>query len=149
MGKDEGVKELFCQLTKSGLAPASQEYADTLKAFHPNQIVRVKVYGTRKERSVQQNKWVHNMFRHVASNTSDPEWSDEFKVKFQVKMIMKFFEDTVTVIGKQVYFQMRSFAFDRMEVPEANRIFNDVLLICAQKIDVDPSVLEAQAKEAE
>ena len=139
--------DIYCQIKDGKLIPASREYADELKAYQHNQIVRCKITGTRKQRSVQQNAWVHAMFRYVAANTDDPEWNTPEAVKYMVKRVMNFF-DYVGIEREQVFFKLRSFAFDRMEHNEANIRYEDCKNICAKKLGVDPEILEAEAKKA-
>lgn len=139
--------EIFAQLNEFGdIKPASKEYAEELRSYKPNQMLRIQVYGTRKQRSVLQNRWVHAMFRIVAGSAKDPEWDTPEKVKRKVKMAMNFFKDDVIVHGNKVYFELRSFAFDKMDHNEANVRYEDAKNICAKKLGVDPKVLEAQAQ---
>lgn len=142
------MKEIYAQITNHGnsMSPYSTEYRDILKSFKTNQVVRVQIYGTRKKRSVDQNKWVHAMFRVVAANTEDPDWDTPEKVKRNVKMSMKFFKDDVIVHNNKVYFELRSFAFDKMEQDEANTVYNHAKSICALKIKVSEDIIEANAK---
>ena len=128
------------------LSVLSQEGIDKLKVFQPNQILRAKIVGHKKPRSVRQNNWLHAMFKMVADNSNDPEWSTVDKVKRRVKMMMGFFAERFVVEGK-VYFELRSFAFSELEQDEATEWFNQARDICATKLGVDPAVLEAQAKE--
>ena len=141
------MKQAFLQFDGKALSPVSQENLDVLKSYKVNQILRCEIYGTRKQRSVQQNKWAHAMFRIVASNTDDPEWNTPEKVKRNVKMAMKFFKDEVVVHNNKVYFELRSFAFDEMEHQEANIRYEDAKLICAKKLGVDPQTLESEAQQ--
>ena len=129
------------------MRPASREYADELKAYKQNQFVRCKITGTKKARSVRQNAWLHAIFRYVADNTDDPNWNTPENVKYMVKRTMNFF-DYVGIEREQVFFKLRSFAFDRMDAQEANVRYNDALLICSKKLGVDSEILEAKAKEA-
>jgi len=139
--------EIFCQKQNGNLIPTSKEYAEELKAYRDNQILRCVISGSRKARSVQQNKWVHAIFRIVASNTEDPDWDTPEKVKRNVKMKMKFFKDEVVVHGNKVYFELRSFAFDKMEHKEANVRYEDAKNICAKFLGVDPQTLESEAQQ--
>jgi len=139
--------EIYCQKNGDSLTPASREYAEELKAYRDNQILRCVISGSRKARSVQQNKWVHAIFRIVASNTEDPDWDTPEKVKRNVKMKMKFFKDEVVVHGNKVYFELRSFAFDKMEHNEANVRYEDAKNICAKFLGVDPQTLESEAQQ--
>ena len=139
--------EIFAQPDENyRLIPASREYLLELRSYKPRQMLRLKIWGTRKERSVQQNKWLHAMFRVVASTADDDEWDTPEKVKRKVKMAMHFFKEEVTVMGNKVYFELRSFSFDKMEHNEANVRYEDAKNICAKKLGIDPEVLEAEAK---
>ena len=128
------------------LSVTCQEDMEKLKAYSPNQILRAKLTGHRKPRSVQQNRWLHNMFRIVADNTEDHQWNDPKKVKRKIKMMLHFFDERF-VVGDKIYFELRSFAFSELEQDEANEVFNQAKEVCAQKLGVEPEILEAQAKE--
>ncbi len=142
------MKTVYLQMSKDyTLAAASIEERENLKAFLPNQILKAKLTGTLKARSVEQNKWVHAMFRFVAHNTDDHEWDTPEKVKRNVKMALKFFKDEVIVQGNKVFFELRSFRFDEMEQPEANMVYDQCKHICAAKLKVAPEVLEANAEK--
>lgn len=141
------MKEIYAQLTdKYELKPVSEEYLEDLKTFTPNQIVKLKVSGTRKQRSVLQNRWLHAIFKTVADNTSDPEWNTTEIVKRNVKMTMKFFKDEIIVHNNKVWFELRSFAFDKMDHNEANRVYDEAKEICAKKLGVNPEDLEMEIK---
>ena len=140
--------KIALQIQQDGsLNPFSQEDLEKIKVFSVNQIVVGTLHGTRKQRSLMQNKWVHAMFRVVAANSQDPEWDTPEKVKRNVKMAMKFFKDEVVVFKNRVYFELRSFAFDEMEQNEANVRYEEAKNICAKHLGVRPEDLEARAKE--
>lgn len=146
------MKKIYTQKVRNqyvnlAMVPVSKEDEDNLNSFKDNQILKNQTSGTRKARSVLQNKWVHAMFRFVAANTDNTEWNTPEKVKRKVKMAMHFFKPDVTVQGNKVYFELRSFAFDEMDAEEANIRYNEAMLICAKKLGVDPDILEANAKE--
>jgi len=61
--------------TGYALIPYSDEDMEEAKVYKPNQILRAKLKGTRKERSLQQLKWVHVMFRIVADRRPGLEHS--------------------------------------------------------------------------
>ena len=128
------------------LKPASPEDLESLKEFGVNQIVKARLQGHKKPRSVAQNRWLHAMFKIVADNSEDVEWNTPEKVKRMVKMLMHFF-DTRFVVGDKVFFELRSFSFDSLGQDEANRIFNKAKELCAKKLNIDPELLESQAKE--
>jgi hypothetical protein len=141
------MKEIFVQLGDNyNLIPVSEEYKFELKSFKPNQILRAEIYGTTRQRSVLQNKWIHAIFRMVAENQEDTDWNTPEKVKRNVKMAMRFFKNDVIVHNNKVFFELRSFAFDQMEHQEANLVYEEAKLICAKKLGIDPEILEANAK---
>ena len=143
------AKTVYYQMNDHGLPiPYSQEDLDALKSYKPNQIIKGEMSGTRKQRSIEQNSWIHCIFKMGAENSDDPDLDTLDKFKRAVKMAMKFFKDKVEVIDNKVFFELRSFAFDEMEQGEANRVYEQAKLVSAQIMRVDPEVLEARAKKA-
>lgn len=132
---------------RKSLSVMSQEDVEALKAYKPNQILKAKLTGCKRPRSIQQNGWIHTIFGIVAENSKDPDWDTPAKVKRNVKMAMKFFKDDVIVQGNKVYFELDSFAFDKMDQNIADIKYNEAKVICAKKLKVDPETLEARAKE--
>jgi hypothetical protein len=118
---------------------------DALKTFKAYQIVQAKLIGHKRPRSVQQNAWIHAIFQLVADNTEDPNWNTLEKVKYEVKLEMKFFK-SIIVRGHNVYHEFKSFAFDAMDQNEADLRYNEAKQICADKLGVDPEVLEVNAR---
>jgi hypothetical protein len=133
--------------SKNTFRIVSIEDEEKARAYQINQIVRAKITGHKRPRSVLQNKWVHAMFRHVAANTENPDWDTPEKVKRNVKMAMRFFKDEVIVNGNRVFFELRSFAFDEMEQAEANLKYEEAKNICAKFLGVPAHELEARAVE--
>ena len=140
------MQEIYAQRKGDSLHPVSREYLDILRSYPERKMLRIEIYGTRKQRSVEQNAWIHSIFRIVADNSDDPDWDTPEKVKRNVKMAMRFFKDDVVVHNNKVYFELRSFAFDKMEHQEANVRYEEAKLICAKKLGVDPATLEAEAQ---
>lgn len=143
------MEEVYTKIVKNtfvlhGMVPVSQEDADRLKVFDETQILKNKTTGVEKTRSVAQNAWVHAIFRFVANNTDDPEWNTERKVKYRVKLAIKFYEPIFVVAG-QVWFEFGSFRFDKMKQATANKVYSEARLVCADFLGVDPKVLQARA----
>ena len=138
---------IYAQKTPAGLLrPFSPENAEKLNSYKTNQILKLVISGTRKQRSIEQNAWIHCIFKMGSENTDDPDLNTLDKFKRAVKMAMKFFEDTVMVIDNKVFFELRSFAFDQMEQDEANMIYEQAKIVSANIMHVDPEELESQAK---
>ena len=140
------MKEAHIQIKHGMPYPFSEEDKEVFKSFHDNKIIKAKLYGTLKERSVLQNKWIHAIFRYTARDQSNPEWSTPERVKRKVKMAMKFFKDDVVVQDNKVFFELDSFAFDKMEQDRANKVYNDARDICAEFLGVDPETLQVYAE---
>lgn len=140
------MKQVSLQRKGNSLVPFSKEDGNDILSFTENQIITAKLTGSRKQRSLQQNKWIHAMFRLVAMNSDDHEWDTAEKVKRNVKMAMRFFKDDVIVNNNKVYFELRSFAFDKMEHSEANIKYEEAKNICSKHLGCTPEELEAEAK---
>ena len=140
------MKKAVLQRKGKALVPTSKEHLDTIMAFPENEFLNVSIKGHRRPRSVQQNKWIHAIFRQVAYNTDDPEWNTPEKAKRNVKLSMKFFKDDVVVQGNKVFFELRSFAFDQMDQHEADRVYDQAKQICADFLGVSVETLETEAK---
>ena len=141
------MKEIILQVKGKTLIPFSEEDMEILRGYKENQTLRAKLTGVKKLRSVLQNKWIHAIFREVANNTDNVEWDTPEKVKRNVKMAIKFFKDDVTVSGNKVFFELRSFSFDKMEAAEANNIYEQAKNVCADFLGVNPDELEVIAWE--
>ena len=140
------MQEFFGQVKNNSVNPVSPEDLEVVKGYRPNQILRCRVSGVKKPRSVLQNKWIHAIFRTVADNARDEDWNTPEKVKRNVKMAMRFFKDDVVVHNNKVFFELRSFAFDRMDHREANVKYEEAKNVCAKYLGVDPSELESEAQ---
>lgn len=140
------MKKMTAQRKGKTLIPFSREDLVILKKYKENQPIGLELRGIQDPRSVEQNKAVHAVFRRVASSTDDPDWDTPEKVKRMVKLAMKFFKDDVVVSGNKVFFELRSFAFDKMTHQEANLKFTEALAICAGKLGITIEELEAEIK---
>ncbi len=143
--------EIYVQVNQfaNNIDPFSQEAVDEInKYYKPNQVLKCVLTGTRRPRSVQQHKWAMWMVRQVSLNDNDRKWNTFDRAKKQIKLIMKFFKDEphVDLNTGLVWFELRSFAFDKMEQWEADMVYNDIKLICAKRLGVEPQVLEANAQ---
>lgn len=143
------MKELTCQILYDGFKPYSQEDLDELKGFHPNQLVRVKVYGTTKERSLQQLRLYWMCCTKVADNIEDYRWNTKDKTDFQCRVALHFVDPNITVVRPdgQVMFKYRSISFANLKHIEACRYFDRAFEIMAVKIDVTVEKLLEYVKD--
>ena len=143
------MKELTCQIQQNQhLWPYSEEDLDKLKDFHPNQLVRIKVYGTTKQRSLKQLKTYWRACKKVADNTEDFRWNDKDKTDFQCRVALHFVDPKCTVVRPDgaVQFKYRSIAYANLKHIEACRYFDRAFEIMALKIGIPVEELYKEAK---
>ena len=144
------MKELFCQLNKNRLYPESVEDAEILANFTDNQIVRVKVYGTHKQRSVKQLGLYWACCKLVADNTENQHFNNKDKVNNQVRVALEFIDLNKSIVDKHGTFHphYRSIAFKNLKHIEACNFFERAFELMANglKITVDELVAEAKSR---
>lgn len=141
------MKEILLQRIGDMFFPATPEDLGRARGFIEYEPVLGKFYGRKKPRSWKQIKWIHAIIRLTAQNTEDPNWNTEAKAKFQVKIAIRYIKQFVT-IDNVIHTETRSFSYSALpDVSEANKVFNDVKMACANHLGVDPEALAARAKE--
>ena len=141
------MKTVLLQRRGRILTPFSVEDLEAVKSFRENEPLIAKISGRKRPRSYQQLKWIHSILTITAANTEDPGWNTLARAKFTVKRLIRFVKNEITVDG-HTYSEMRSFGYDDLDDPEeANQVFNDVKMACAEHLGCDPEELAAQAKE--
>jgi hypothetical protein len=139
--------EIAIQQQHNGLLkPFAIEDSEALKNFKPNQILRAKITGIRKERSVRQNAMLHACIKCVADNTEDKQWDTPEKVKIQLKHALHFYKATVVLPDGSIHFELDSFAFKNLSQMDANKICDRSWLILAKKIGITTEILLANAE---
>lgn len=133
------MKELFCQMQSNTLLPFSAEDKAVLSGFSDNQVLRVKVSGTTKQRSLTQLRTYWRACKKVAINTTDFRWNSKDKTDFQCRVALHFVDPSITVVRPdgQVVFRYRSISFVNLKHIEACRYFDRALEIMALKIGVE------------
>ena len=79
------MKTITCQIQNGKLTPHSEQDIEDLRDFKENQVLRVKISGTRKARSLKQLRTYWAACSLLAENTDDPKWNDREKVSWQLK----------------------------------------------------------------
>ncbi len=138
--------EIATQNINNTLKPFSQEDKEALQHFKPNQILKCKVSGIRKERSVPQLRLLHACLRTVSENTDDPQWDSVEKAKIQLKHILHFFKSTVVLPNGSIHFELDSFSFANLSQIDANKVCDRSFPILAKKIGVTTKELLANAQ---
>ena len=133
--------EIAIQLKGKSLYPFSPEDLEKLRDFKPNQILRAKISGIRKERSVPQLRLLHACLNTVAENTEDKQWDTPEKTKIQLKHLLHYYKSTVVLPDGSIHFELDSFAFANLSQIDANKIFDRSFPILAKKIGVSTEEL--------
>lgn len=156
------MKELFCQINQSCPAcnhrigeyflPYSDEDRESAKEFKVNQIVKNKVYGATKERSLVQLHTYWQVCKYIAQLLSDHEVQHtkddiDFEVKIQVakkhpSMIRRF-----KSVSGIVYMEPISISFANMKHIQACDYFNLAFKEMEKMTQIDKDLLIEQAKE--
>ncbi len=143
------MKELTAQIKRKVLYPFSPEDQDELAGYHDNQVVRVKVYGTEKQRSLKQLRKYFATCAKVAENTDDFQWNTKNKVDFHCRVALHFVDDTVSAVRPDgtVVFSYRSISYDNLKHIDACRYFDRAFEIMAMKINSTVEKLLEYVKE--
>ncbi len=146
--------ELPLQLQTDGktLAVMSQDDCDKLKEFHINQIVRAKITGVKKPRSVIQLNLYWAKCTYVAILVSDHENQfDKDDIDFEVKVkvakkkpaLIKHFKS----VDGMTYVALISTSFPNMEHLDACKYYSAADKEFEKMTKIDPDELTRRTKE--
>ena len=123
--------------------PFAEEDLEKLKEYKPNQLLRCKIWGARKPRSLQQLKLLHALLRKTVESTKHPNWNSLSKAKFSLKVALHYVDEGVTAVDKHgtVHFSYRSFGYEDLPHMEACRLFERAWPILAKVIGVSEDEL--------
>lgn len=144
------MRELFCQLQQNQqLWPYSQEDLEALADFHPNQLLRVKAYGTTKQRSLKQLRTYWRACTITADNLDDFRWNTKDKTDFQCRVALHFVDPNITVVRPdgQVMFKYRSISFANLKHVEACNYFSRSFDIMSKKLGITTEKLLGNAEK--
>ena len=142
------MKEISAQIKNNTLYPLSEADSDTLREFKENQIVRLKVSGTTKQRSLKQLATYWAACRLLSENTDNGKWNTMKKVDWQIRNRLKFYDmDLTLVIDGNVQFKVRSISFKNLKHIEACDYFTEAFKTMAKYLDVDVDAFIQEVKE--
>lgn len=144
------MKELSVQLKSNALYPLSQEDLEILRNYKQNQILRCKLQGARKPRSLIQLRLYWALCQVVADNTENKLWNTKEKVDFQCRVKQHFVDPDIVAIQPDgtVVFSYRSIAFINLGHIEACRYFDRAFEIMADFLGVDIDTLINMGSES-
>ena len=136
--------ELPLQLGQDGktLSVMSEEDLERIKEFKPNQVLRAKLWGHKKPRSVIQLGMYWALCKVVADNL---EGMSKEEVDFQVKVELKHIKSFQVVKGS-TFIEVGSIAFRNLDHLEACRYFDRAWPVMAKMIGVSEDKLLEQAE---
>ena len=122
--------------------------AEKAREHHPNQIVRLKVYGTQKERSIKQMNTYWACCNEVANNTEQKRWDTKTKVDFQIRVELDFKDPEFLAVSPDgsVQFLYRSIAFPNLKHIEACNYFDRAFDVMAKFLGTTVEELIEMAK---
>ena len=136
------MKEVSLQLKNNVLYPFSQEDKDRLREFKDNQILRARLTGAKKPRSLIQLNLYWALCSIVASNLEGMSKEDvDFEVKLKLKHIQAF-----RVVKGVTYVELGSIAFRNLDHIESCGFFNRAWPVMAKMISVSEDELLSIAK---
>lgn len=102
-----------------------EESEETIREYKPNQIIRVKLYGFKKQRSLEQLRLFWKVCTIIAENNNHQSWNNKDKVAFQVKVGTQFIDASKTIVDTKgnVHLHYRSISFKELGHMEACNFF--------------------------
>jgi hypothetical protein len=128
------------------LHPFSQEDLDELREYKPNQVVKVKITGCKKQRSYLQLKLFWGCCKTVASNTNDENWNSKDKVAEQVKIKCRYIKSYIVVDGN-VHIVTGSISYKEMGHMQACNFIDNAIEEMANFLGVPRNELAREAEK--
>ena len=142
------MKEIAFQKKGKYAVPFMEEDSENWSNYKDNQIVKAKVTGFQKQRSVTQLGLMMACISEVVKNTENENWSSRDRAKLSLKAYLNYADTSASVVfGKRVIIKYRSFSFDELKHMEACNLFDRAFPILAGVIGVTVDELISSAKE--
>lgn len=141
------MKEISAQIINGSYVPYSEVDKDITAEYKPNQIVKLKITGVQKPRSIKQLGTYFAGCRLLSENTEDQKWNTYQKVDYQLRNRLQFYDHDMTlVINGNVQFKIRSISFKNLKHIEANNYFDRAFDMMAKFLGVTVDVLIEEIK---
>lgn len=104
-----------------------EESLEAVKDYMPNQILKAKLTGFKKQRSLAQLHTFWKVCTIIADNTGNRSWNHKDKVATQVKIGTQFIDASKTIVDRKgnVHLHYRSISFRELGHMEACDFFNN------------------------
>ena len=141
------MKEISAQIQNGQFVPLSEVDKDIVKEYKQNQVVKLKITGVQKPRSIKQLGTYFAACRLLSENTEDQKWNDYKKVDWQLRNRLQFFDHDLTlVINGNVQFKVRSISFKNLRHAEACNYFDRAFEMMSKFLGVDVDTLIEEVK---
>jgi hypothetical protein len=140
------MKEISIQVKDNVLHPFSEDDREILREYKPNQILRCKLSGIQKPRSLIQMRLYWSTCQVVADNTDQVAWNTKAKVDFQCRVKLHF-ADADTVVVKPdgtIAYKYLSIAFRNLPHIMACNYFDRSFAVMAKFLGVSAEKLIEQ-----
>ncbi len=143
------MRELFIQHVRDSFHPSSEEDLEISREYKQNQILRCKLYGVEKPRSVEQMNTYWATCQLVSENTENRLWSTKNKVDFQCRVELHFVDPDLVVVKPDgtVIFSYRSIAFVNLGHIEACGYFDRAFEVMAKFLGTTTDKLIEMVKD--
>ena len=143
------MQEIAVQKCNGKFEPASPEDKEKMDQYGEHQLLKVRVAGFKKPRSVKELNLFMACCQLLADNTDDPRWNTKEKVKFGVKVALHFVDARMVAVtpAGDVVFQYRSLSFAELPRMEATRFFPRAFDLLAQRMGISVEAMVAEAQE--
>jgi len=136
--------EVSLQLKDNTLYPFGEEDKERLKEFKDNQVLRAKLTGAKKPRSIRQLNTYWSACKVVSDNLAGMSKEEvDFEVKVKLKHIQSF-----RVVGGITFVELGSIAFRNLDHIEACGFFDRAFPVMAKMIGVTEDDLLSIATKA-
>ncbi len=131
------------------LKPYAIEDMEKLKTYKQNQILKTRIWGIQKQRSVEQLNTFMACCQFVANNVTEYDinhkkydngnnWNTKAKAAFMVKIALHFTDDSKTVVyNNQVHFYYRSLSFKNLKHLDACFFFDRAFPLLAMRLGME------------
>ena len=143
------MKELFVQHIRDSFHPSSEEDLEISREYKQNQILRCKLYGVEKPRSVKQMNTYWATCQLVSENTENRLWNTKEKTDFQCRVELHFVDPDLVVVKPDgtVIFSYRSIAFINLGHAMACNYFDGAFVVMAKFLGTTTDKLIEMVKD--
>jgi hypothetical protein len=139
--------EIMAQIKPGGVIDphTTEDYERMMEKYKVHQIVKLKISGAEKERSLPELNLFNACAKLVADNMDDPKFNTKEKVKIQAKIDLKFIEGFV-VTNDNVQAILKTLSFTKTNQAESHRFISQALDYFAEVLGITTEKLISETK---